>query len=153
MPIRHAALAIGFALALCGCATVQYGDKDTQARLRQLLPVAGKTSLYVCREAAAFLGAGNRTTVMLNGRAIGTLKPSNFAHAVVEPGAHEIYIRRSPGGDSGALRVTSQPGEVVVLWVGITGAGFGALTIDHFSNRSEAERCVQGGEYSVPADS
>ena len=145
-------LVVGFALALSGCASVKYGDKDAETHLKKLLPVEGKTSLYVCREAAVFVGAGNRTTAIVDQRPIGTLKPANFAHTVVEPGKHEVYVKRNPGGDSGVLSLASQAGEVVILWVGMTAAGFGTLTIDLFSDRSEAEKCVRGAEYAVPAD-
>lgn len=137
---------------LAGCAAVSYGDTESEARLRDLQPLPGKTSLYVCREAAALSGAGNRTTVMVNGRAIGTLKPNNFAHTAVEPGLQAIYIKLNPGGDSGILSVRTLPGEVAIVWVGVTGAGFGALTVDNFSSRSEAERCVKGAAYAVPTE-
>jgi len=153
MQIQRAALTTCLALAVSGCATVQYGDKSTEANLRNLAPVPGRTSLYVCREAAAFLGAGNRTTVFVNNRPIGTLKPSNFAHVILEPGTHNVYIKRSPGGDSGVLTVSSKADEVVILWVGITGGGFGTLTVDNFSTKAEAQGCVQAAEYAVPADS
>jgi hypothetical protein len=139
-------------VSLGGCASVKYGDKETEAKLRELHPVSGKTSLYVCRENAAFIGAGNRTTVMVDNKAIGTLKPNNFAHAVVDPGPHDIYIKRNPGGDSGTLTIRSLMDEVAIVWVGMTGAGFGVLTVDNFSSRGEAERCVKGAEYAVRAD-
>ncbi len=151
MPIKHTALAVLLIAALSGCATVSYGDKETQAKLQKLTPIPGKTSLYVCREMAAFVGAGNRTTVFVDKQPIGTLKPNNFAHAAIEPGAHEVFIRRSPGGDSGVLKITSQPGEITVLWVGMTGGGFGTLTVDNFANKSEGENCVKGAEYAVRA--
>lgn len=93
---------------LAGCATVKYGDKDTEAKLRELRPVPGKTSLYVCRENAVFSGAGNRTTVFVDKKPIGTLKPNNFAHTLVDPGHHEIYIKRNPGGDSGILAIDTR---------------------------------------------
>lgn len=137
---------------LGGCATVKYGDKGTEANLRELTPVPGKVSLYVCREAAAFVGAGNRATAVVDRQPIGTLKPGNFAHAVVEPGSHDIHIKRNPGGDSGVLTVRAQAGEVVIVWVGMTGGGFGVLTVDNFASKSEAERCVKGAEYAVRAD-
>ena len=139
-------------LLLAGCAAVSYGDKATETRLRELQPIAGKTSLYICREAAGFSGAGNRTTAMLNGRAIGTLKPNNFAHAAVEPGLQDVYVKLNPGGDSGILTVRTQPGEVAIVWVGVTGSGFGVLTVDNFTSRSEAEQCVKGAAYAVPAE-
>lgn len=153
MKLKRSALVACLAVSLGGCATVKYGDKDTEARLRDLQPIVGKTSLYICREAAVFAGAGNRTTAVVDGRPVATLKPNNFAHTVVEPGPHNIYIIRSPGGDSGTLTILTREGEVAIVWVGMTGAGFGVLTVDNFSNRSEAERCVKGAEYAVRADS
>ena len=152
MTLLKTAIAAPGVLVLAACAAVSYGDKESEARLRDLQPIAGKTSLYVCREAAAFSGAGNRTTAMVNGRAIGTLKPNDFAHTIVEPGLQDIYVKLNPGGDSGVLTLRTQPGEVAIVWVGVTGAGFGALTVDNFSSRSEAERCVKGAAYAVPAE-
>jgi hypothetical protein len=152
MTLFRTALATVLATSLVGCATVKYGDKNAEARLRELQPVPDKTSLYVCREAAAFMGAGNRATAVVDSRAIGTLKPNNFAHAIVEPGSHDIYIKRNPGGDSGTLTIRTQAGEVVVVWVGMTGGGFGVLTVDNFSSKSEGERCVKSAEYAVVAE-
>jgi hypothetical protein len=139
-------------ILLSGCATVQYGDKSTEATLRELQPVSGKVSLYVCRENAAFVGAGNRTTAVVDNKPIGTLKPNSFAHAVVEPGPHDIYIDHSPGGKSGVLKVDTKANEVPILWVGMTGHGWGVLTVDQFESRSEAENCVRQAQYAVPAE-
>jgi hypothetical protein len=140
------------ALTLSGCASVQYGSKDTETKLKELNPIAGKTSLYVCRESAAFFGAGNRTTAVVNNKPIGTLKPNNFAHAVVEPGTQEVFVKRNPGGDSGILKLNTRANEVAVVWVGMTGAGFGVLTVDQFTTQTEAENCVKGAEYAVVAE-
>lgn len=146
------ALALIGAAVLTGCANVQYGDKQAEDKLRQLAPIAGKASLYVCREAAAFVGAGTSATVFVDGRPIGTLKPNNFAHVALEPGPHEVHIKRNPGGESGVLLVEPKAGEVAIIWVGMTGAGFGALTLDYFSSRPDAERCVKAAGYAVRAD-
>ena len=152
MNLKRLAISAFLLASMTGCATVKYGDKDTEAKLRQLQPISGKASLYVCRENAAFVGAGNRTTVFVDNKAIGTLKPNNFAHTVVEPGSHDIYIKRNPGGDSGTLTIRSLADEVAIIWVGMTGKGFGILTVDNFSTRSEAEQCVKSAEYAVLAD-
>lgn len=151
MGIRLLAV-LAAALAISGCATVQYGDKDTQARLQKLQPVPGKTSLYVCREQASFAGAGNRTTAVVNKRPIGTLKPGNFAHTLVDPGEQEVYIKLNPGGESGTLALATQAGEVAYVWVGMTGGGWGVLTVDHFKTKREAEQCVRDAEYAVQAE-
>ena len=145
-------LALVFLGSLGGCATVKYGDKSTEEKLRELKPIPGKTSLYVCRENAVLSGAGNRTTVVVDGQKIGTLKPNNFAHTVVNPGEHDIYLERHPGGDSGILKIQTQADEVSIVWAGVTGAGFGVLTVDNFSNKNEAEQCVRGAAYAVQAE-
>ncbi|WP_156900016.1 hypothetical protein [Luteimonas mephitis] len=120
--------------------------------LRNLQPIPGKVSLYVCREKAAFVGAGNRTTAVVDGNPIGTLKPSNFAHTVLAPGSHDVYIEHNPGGKSGVLKIETLADEVPILWVGMTGHGWGVLTVDHFSTRSDAESCVRQAQYAVPAE-
>ena len=140
------------ALALSGCASVQYGSKDTEVNLKKLDPVPGKTSLYVCRESAAFIGAANRTTAIVNNKPIGTLKPNNFAHVIVEPGTQEVFVKRNPGGDSGILKLNTRANEVVIVWVGMTGGGFGTLTVDLFSTKEEAENCVRRAAYAVVAE-
>jgi hypothetical protein len=152
MNVCRTAVSAFLAVTLGGCASVQYGDKDTEASLRRMAPVPTKTSLYVCREAAVFMGAGNRTTVVVDGQPIGTLKPNNFAHVVVEPGPHQVYVKRSPGGDSGILKLDTKPGEVAIVWVGMTGGGFGVLTVDHFSSKGEAEQCIKGAQYAIQAE-
>lgn len=138
--------------SLFGCTTVKYGDKETEANLRKLTPIPAKASLYVCREAAVLVGAGNRTTVLVNDQPIGTLKPNNFAHTVVDPGTLGIKVKRNPGGESGVLTIPASAGEVPIVWVGMTGGGFGVMTVDHFSSRAEAEQCVKGAAYAVRAD-
>ncbi len=146
-------VAIGAVLiCLSGCATVKYGNKDTEAALRDLQPISGKVSLYVCREKAAFVGAGNRTTAIVDGNPIGTLKPNNFAHTVLIPGSHDVYIEHNPGGKSGVLKIEAAADEVPIVWVGMTGHGWGVLTVDQFSSRSEAESCVRQAQYAVRAE-
>ena len=130
---------------------MQVGSKDAQADLKRLQPVVGRVSLYVCREKAAFSGAANRTTVMVDSVDIGTLAPNAFAHAVLEPGTHNIYLDLHPGGKSGVLTIQTQANDVPIVWAGVTGRGWGVLTVDEFPNRSEAEACMQDATYAVPA--
>lgn len=135
---------------LCGCASVQYGDKNAELSLKQLKPIPDKVSLYVCRENAAFFGAGARTTVYVGKTAIGTLKPNNFAHVVLPPGKHEIYLDRGAlSGHSGVLTVDAKAGEVEYVWAGMTGGGWGTLTVDRFDSTSDAAKCVRDAEYAV----
>ena len=144
-------IAISFvAISLVSCATVQVGPKDVEADLKGLQPVPGKVSLYVCREKAAFSGAGNRTTVIVDSKDIGTLAPNAFAHTVLEPGSHNIYLDLHPGGKSGTLTIQTQAGEVPIVWAGVTGHGWGVLTVDEFPNRPDAEACIRDATYAVP---
>ena len=142
------------ALALSACASMKYGDKDVEASLKKLEPVPEKASLYVCREQALLFSAGVRTVAYVDGEPIGTLKPNTFAQTVVAPGKHEIYLRKDglATGNSGVLSVDASVGEVVIVWAGVTGGGFGALTVDRFEKRSDAESCVKGAAYSVRAE-
>ncbi len=154
MQNKRMTLTLLIMVSLSGCANVKYGDKETEAKLQELRPIPGKTSLYVCRENALLVAAGNRTTVMVDNQPIGTLKPNNFAHKVIDPGMHEIYVKRNPGGNSGVLSINSKAEEVSIIWVGLPGAGLftGALTVDFFPSRSEAEQCVKSAEYAIRAD-
>ena len=139
------------AMSVTGCATVQVGSSDVQAELKRLQPVPGKVSLYVCREKAGFVGAGNVSTVMVDDRDIGSLKTNSFAHTVLEPGKHEIYVDLHPGGKSGTLTIQTQANDVPIVWAGVTGHGWGVLTVDEFPNRADAESCVRDATYAVPA--
>jgi hypothetical protein len=96
-------------VALCGCASVKYGNKDAELELKKLQSIPEKVSLYVCRENAVFVGAGVRTIVYVDNIAIGTLKPNNFAHVVAIPGKHEVYIDRGGlSGNSGVLNIDTK---------------------------------------------
>ena len=108
--------------------------------------------MYLCREKAAFVGAGNRTTALVDNKPIGTLKPNNFAHVVMDPGPHNVYIEHNPCGKSGVLTVDTRADEVPIIWVGMTGHGWGVLTVDHFKSRSEAESCVRQAQYAIPTE-
>ena len=138
---------------LNGCASVKYGEKTIEQELKLLKPVPGKVSLYVCRENAVFFGAGARTTVYVNKVAIGTLKPNNFSHVTLPPGRHEIYLDRGAlNSNSGVLTIEGKEGEVAFVWAGMTGGGFGTLTVDYFSSNREAAQCVQAAEYAVRSE-
>jgi hypothetical protein len=139
---------------LCGCASIKAGDKDTEARLKRLEPTPGAVSLYVCREKALLFAAGVRTAVWVDNKPIGTLKPNMFAHVLVTPGKHGIFLKRDGlyGGSSGVHEIDAKAGEVVFVWAGMTGGGFGTLTVDDFDSPRDGPECVKGAEYSITAD-
>ena len=139
---------------LGACASMKYGDKETEAKLKQLQPVSDMVSLYVCRESAILFGAGVNTVAFVDNLPIGTLKPNTFAHSVLSPGKHEVFLRKDglATGSSGVLSIEAKAGDVVFVWAGMTGGGFGTLTVDHFNDKKEAEQCVKGAQYSVRAE-
>ena len=138
---------------LSGCATYQAGSATRADELKRLEPVPGKTSLYVCRESALLVAKGVKTVVLVDNKPIGTLKANSFVHAELEPGEHGVLLRHDGvnSGSGGFMTVTTGPGEVRYLWVGVTGNGWGVLTIDDFDSEDEARKCVRGAEYSVLA--
>lgn len=139
------------ALALTGCATYTTGSADQAARLKQFQPVPGKTSLYVCRESALLAARGVKTVVVVNNTPIGTLKTNSFVHAELEPGTQGVLLRHDGinAGSGGFMTIDTEPGEVRYLWVGVTGNGWGVLTVDNFDSLDEAQACVRDAEYSV----
>jgi hypothetical protein len=138
-------------VALVGCATATLGDKSAERELKQFAPIAGKVSLYICRE-DTMNGRGVGTEPFVNGSSLGGLKTNTFAHLATEPGEISVFLRRKGvnhnSGDSGIYKLTGKPGEVVVVWAGP--AGFmGPLTVDKFSSEAEARNCVQKAAYAV----
>ena len=139
---------------LSACASVHFGDKTTEAELRKFTPIPGKVSLYVCREQAHLVAAGVRTVVFVDNEAIGTVRPNMFVHATLEPGKHGILLRNDglASGTGGFETFEGHENDIVFYWVGVTGKGFGVLTIDHFDSTQDAMSCVIGAAYSVKAD-
>ncbi|MGY0651349.1 hypothetical protein ACW7GZ_05665 [Luteimonas sp. A537] len=139
------------ALALSACATYQPGDASRSDHLKRFEPVAGKTSLYVCRESALLVARGVKTVVFVNNTPIGTLKTNSFVHAELEPGQQGVLLRHDgmSSGSGGFMTINTEPGEVRYLWVGVTGNGWGVLTVDDFDSLDEAQKCVRDAEYSV----
>ena len=145
-------LAVAGVLLASGCATYQPGNADRGALLKQFEPVADKASVYVCREPALFVARGVKSEVYINNENIGTLKTNSFVHTVVEPGKHGVLLRHDGinRGSGGFETFEVGPGDVRFFWVGVTGKGFGILTVDNFESDAEARACVTGAEYSVP---
>lgn len=139
------------ALALIGCASFKEGEKSKEAELRQFARIPGKVSLYVCRENALWVARGVSSAVFVNNESIGTVKPNTFVHAVLEPGKHGVLLRHDGlgGGSGGFITFDGKLEEVKFFWVGVTGKGFGTLTIDKFDTDAEAKACVAGATYSV----
>jgi hypothetical protein len=138
---------------LVGCASFQHGDKTVESELKKFAPVAGKTSLYVCRESALLVARGVSTRVIVDNDDIGTVKANTFVHTVLEPGKHGVLMRNDglASGTGGLMTIETKPDEVAFLWVGVTGKGFGTLTVDYFDSKQDAMNCVTEATYAVKA--
>jgi len=146
--MKKIALAV-MAVALSGCASVQYGDKAAEASLKKFPTVSGKTSLYVCR-VSGFVASGVTSTVLVDGKDIGNLKPQTFVHTVVEPGEHAVQlVHDGINGSSGIYKIQTKSDELAFVWAGMTGGGWGVLTVDDFKTKQEAYNCVSDAAYSV----
>ena len=145
---------LGVMVFLSGCATVQLGDKAREADLKKFTPIPGKVSLYVCREQAYLAAAGVRTVVLVDNEAIGTVKPNMFVYTTLEPGRHGILLRNDglASGTGGFETFEGKANDLVFYWVGVTGNGWGVLTVDHFDSAQDAMKCVRGAAYSVKAN-
>ncbi len=137
---------------LSGCATYQAGSISTAEQLKRFEPVPGKASIYVCRIPAVLVARGVKTVVLVDNEDIGTLRQNSFVHTVVDPGKHGVLLRHDGinSGSGGFMPFEVQAGEVRYFWVGVTGKGWGVLTVDNFDTVADAQECVRGAEYSVP---
>jgi hypothetical protein len=156
MPMMHhlpvlSRLALVVAVLATGCASFKEGDKSQEAELRRFMPITGKVSLYVCREKALLVAKGVSSVVFVNNETVGTVKANTFVHTVLEPGKHGVLLRHDGfgGGAGGFMTFEGKADELKILWVGVTGKGFGVLTVDNFDTEAEAKACVNGATYSV----
>lgn len=153
--MRNALIATAVAGIICvtGCATYQAGGVDQSAILKRFEPIPDKGSVYVCREPALFVARGVKSEVYIDNENVGTLKVNSFVHKTVEPGQHGVLLRHDGvnRGAGGFETFQISPGEIRFFWVGVTGNGFGVLTVDDFETQAEARDCVINAEYSVPA--
>lgn len=136
---------------LSGCATYEAGGVSTAEQLKRFEPVPGKASVYVCRIPAMLAARGVKTVVYVDNEAIGTLRQNSFVHTTVEPGKHGVLLRHDGlgSGSGGFEPFEVEAGEVRFFWVGVTGKGWGVLTVDNFDSVADARKCVAGAEYSV----
>jgi hypothetical protein len=152
--MKHSILAVALVACtfLSGCATYQAGGVSTAEQLKRFDPVPGKASVYVCRIPAMLAARGVKTVVYVDNEAIGTLRQNSFVHTTVEPGKHGVLLRHDGlgSGSGGFESFEVEAGEVRFFWVGVTGKGWGVLTVDNFDTVADARKCVAGAEYSVP---
>ena len=138
-------------LVLSGCATITLGERTTADKLKTFAPAPGWVSLYVCREQAYLVAAGVRSRILVDNDEIGVLKTNMFAHVWLAPGKHGVLVRNDglASGTGGLETFEAKPGETVYYWVGVTGGGFGTLTIDKFDEISTARACVTKAVYAA----
>ena len=151
--MKHSLLAAALVAGtfLSGCATYQAGSVSTAEQLKRFEPVPGKASIYVCRIPAVLAARGVKTVVHIDNEPIGTLRQNSFVHTIVEPGKHGVLLRHDGmgSGSGGFMPFEVAANEVRFFGVGVTGKGWGVLTVDNFDTDADARKCVTGAEYSV----
>ena len=144
-------LALLFTAVISACAMVRPGDPSTAERLKNFEPARDWVSLYVCREQAYLVAAGVRSRILVDNKEVGVLKTNMFAHVWLQPGMHGVLVRNDglASGTGGLETFEANAGDVVYYWVGVTGKGFGTLTVDKFDSATEARACVTGAVYAA----
>src|SRR5690606_40730351 len=139
-------VALAAALLASGCATYQAGSASQSDLLKRFEPIPGKGSVYVCRIPALLVARGVKTEVLIDNENIGTLKANSFVHTTVEPGKHGVLLRHDGinRGAGGFDTFEIGAGEIKFFWVGVTGKGWGVLTVDRFNTEAAARECVLG---------
>jgi hypothetical protein len=142
------------AAALAGCAAAPAPDTGPQGPALDFTPVAGKARLYVCREKAAYQSGAIESIVTVDGKPVGNIRASTVVHTLVEPGRHEILLRNVEATSNirpPRTTINASAGELVFLWVGVTGRGWGLYSIDGFRDTASAQACVRDAQVRVSA--
>jgi hypothetical protein len=139
---------IAAALLIAGCSSppVHLGTETDALRLKEFVPVPGKGSVYVCLENRPIPILRSTYVVMMDERPLAALRQNSFLHTIVDPGTHAVRVNVR---HARVLNFEAKAGEVVIIWMGMTGGGVGALTVDFFESPQEARSCVEGADYLV----
>lgn len=98
-------------LVFAGCATVQMGDAQTDARLKQFSPVKDKAALYVYRNET--FGAALKMTVLLDGKILGDTASKTYLYAELEPGKHRLVSKTE---NDSVLDFDAIAGKIYYVW-------------------------------------
>ena len=149
MQASNALAALAMSFVLSSCSTAKFGDRAIEARLKNFEPLAGRVSLYLCREPSSGAAASfQNAEALVNGRTLGAIDNNTFAHTDLPPGRISTMLKRDDGSNSGLLELQGKAGDVLFVWVGAR--PFTPLLIDSFTNPVEGQACVREARYVVP---
>ncbi|MBX3665768.1 MAG: DUF2846 domain-containing protein [Burkholderiales bacterium] len=98
-------------LIMGGCATVQMGDSQMDAKLKEFKPPKDKAALYVYRNEN--FGAAIKMSVLLDGKILGDTAAKTYLHAELEPGKHRLISKTE---NDSALDFDAIAGKIYYVW-------------------------------------
>ncbi len=98
-------------LIVSGCASVQMGDTQVDAKLKTFTPPKDKAALYVYRNET--FGAALKMTVLLDGKILGDTASKTYLHADLEPGKHRLISKTE---NDSVLDFEAIAGKIYYVW-------------------------------------
>ncbi|MGV3627432.1 MAG: DUF2846 domain-containing protein [Betaproteobacteria bacterium] len=98
-------------LIMSGCATVQMGDPQMDAKLKAFTPLKDKASLYVYRN--EMFGAALTMLVMLDDKVMGQTGAKTYLHAELPPGKYRLT---SGAENNFTLDFEAVAGKIYYVW-------------------------------------
>ncbi len=98
-------------LLMTGCATVQMGDPEMDAKLKSFNPPKDKAGLYVYRN--EIFGAALTMLVMLDDQVLGQTGPKTYLYAELAPGKYRLT---SGAENNFTLDITAVAGKNHYVW-------------------------------------
>ncbi|MBX9905747.1 MAG: DUF2846 domain-containing protein [Burkholderiales bacterium] len=98
-------------LVMSGCASVQMGDTQVDARLKTFTPLKDKAALYVYRNET--FGAALKMTVLLDGKILGDTASKTYLYAELEPGKHRLISKTE---NDSVLDFEAIAGKIYYVW-------------------------------------
>lgn len=98
-------------LVMSGCASVQMGDTQVDAKLKTFTPPKDKAALYVYRNET--FGAALKMTVLLDGKILGDTASKTYLYAELEPGKHRLTSKTE---NDSVLDFEAIAGKIYYVW-------------------------------------
>ncbi len=103
-------------IALCmlvmgGCATVQMGDAQMDAKLKNFVPPKDRAALYLYRNET--FGAAIKMTVVLDGKILGDTASMTYLYTELEPGKHRLVSKTE---NDSTLDFEAIVGKIYYVW-------------------------------------
>lgn len=98
-------------LVFGGCASVQMGDAQMDAKLKTFTPPKDKAALYVYRNET--FGAALKMTMVLDGKILGDTASKTYLYAELEPGKHRLVSKTE---NDSVLDFNAIAGKIYYVW-------------------------------------